>query len=107
MFWFSASILDRPETVEERPVQFIVTDDDIGDTEIYTIPRYRGPSVNGEPASINGITCYAYDDTAGSVLVGVSSPLATPSGWTSKTLEEAKSQFEAVMGRPPTDQEVF
>jgi hypothetical protein len=55
------------------------------------------------------MVCRAYspDGDGGTVLVGLPFGSAGPSDWTKQTLAEAQVQFQSVMGRAPSDKEVY
>ena len=107
MHWFVAPLIEIPETTITRPVECIITPEDEGDTEEYTIDRYCGPAIGGVPAVIAGSKNCAFDAAGARVLTGVISDIATPEGWIPQTLSEAKLFFESIEGRPPSDQEVY
>jgi hypothetical protein len=69
----------------------------------------------GEPdsvvkCSVANYIAHAHDPkwNPTSVLLGLPTvPATVPSGWVSKTLEEAQAHFTSVVGRAPSEAEVF
>jgi hypothetical protein len=63
------------------------------------VPGHGDPMVAFDAS---GAVCRAYDEVAGTMLVGLKPRASMPSGWTALTLENAETHYQTVTGRSPT-----